>query len=142
MILGSTQDQEYLVSTLENDIAEWREKRVEAMSELGACLYEQVKDDPTFVGGREELFGRIDAIDTQINKIAAEIEDLKNMLDGGSVKRCSCCRAVVDEDDAFCRKCGFMLEGMQKPACPNCGKEFEEADKFCAYCGTPITHHG
>jgi hypothetical protein len=49
---------------------------------------------------------------------------------------CPDCEAHVEEDDAFCRKCGGKLEFAL--ACPGCGKELDEGDAFCRKCGTKV----
>ncbi len=139
MILNNRQDEEFLVETLEDDVAGWKAKRLEAMTELGVCLYGRVKDDPAFVGGHEELFEKIRGIDDQIDRINAELADLRRKLSDDDTERCPCCLSPVDAEDVFCRKCGFELHSKGGLVCRNCGGALEEGDKFCACCGTPAT---
>lgn len=55
--------------------------------------------------------------------------------------KCSQCGADVDNNAAFCPKCGSPMAAEEKNneiKCPKCGEPVDSNDAFCQKCGSPI----
>jgi len=52
------------------------------------------------------------------------------------METCVECGSIVEEDDAFCGKCGFKVVRAKK--CQECGVLANESDCFCRKCGTKL----
>ena len=50
---------------------------------------------------------------------------------------CPKCHTVNDDEEKFCRNCGFQLNSAR--ICPECGKTNDSNSKYCKECGTVLT---
>ena len=50
---------------------------------------------------------------------------------------CPKCHTVNDDEEKFCRNCGFQLNSAR--ICPTCGKTNDSNSKYCKDCGTVLT---
>ena len=50
---------------------------------------------------------------------------------------CPKCHTVNDDEEKFCRECGFQLNSAR--ICPTCGKTNDSNSKYCKECGTVLT---
>ena len=58
-------------------------------------------------------------------------------LFGGENLICPKCHTVNDDEEKFCRNCGFQLNSAR--ICPTCGKTNDSNSKYCKECGTVLT---
>ena len=58
-------------------------------------------------------------------------------LFGGENMICPKCHTVNDDEEKFCKKCGFQLNSAR--ICPTCGKTNDSNSKYCKECGTVLT---
>jgi RNA polymerase subunit RPABC4/transcription elongation factor Spt4 len=58
-------------------------------------------------------------------------------LFGGENMICPKCHTVNDDEEKFCRNCGFQLNSAR--ICPECGKTNDSNSKYCKECGTVLT---
>lgn len=58
-------------------------------------------------------------------------------LFGGENMICPKCHTVNDDEEKFCRNCGFQLNSAR--ICPTCGKTNDSNSKYCKECGTVLT---
>ena len=58
-------------------------------------------------------------------------------LFGGENMMCPKCHTVNDDEEKFCRNCGFQLNSAR--ICPTCGKTNDSNSKYCKECGTVLT---
>lgn len=58
-------------------------------------------------------------------------------LFGGENMICPKCHAVNDDEEKFCKNCGFQLNSAR--ICPTCGKTNDSNSKYCKECGTVLT---
>jgi hypothetical protein len=56
----------------------------------------------------------------------------KDLRDEG--KQCWSCKTALEQDDAFCGKCGSPTE----KKCPKCDVTAKDDDAFCGKCGTKL----
>ena len=132
-----------------NDLAK---ERRDLAAQLGASLYDVVKDDPALREGREPLFDGIAAIDQRRAAITAEIEEIEAENAAQAAARmtyqCPQCGAPVAGDDLFCSGCGLgiaeiraayeqpvMMPEAAAAYCASCGAPMAEDDLFCMNCG-------
>ena len=145
-----------------NDVAK---QRKELAAQLGASLYETVKNDPAFTTGREDLFKAIEEVDQRKVEIEAAIEEIaaeaKLAQASAGVFECPNCGYNLRPTDLFCTGCGTPVadyiaqqielqmkaqeETEQAPPvqpsarfCANCGSSVSEGDVFCMKCGARI----
>ena len=88
-------------------------QRRDLAAQLGASLYDTVKDMPELVEGRETLFQSIADIDVKRIQIDAEI-------------------AEIEAEIAAQREASMTFK------CPSCGTDVSSADMFCSGCGISI----
>ena len=50
---------------------------------------------------------------------------------------CPKCHTVNDDEEKYCRECGFQLNSAR--ICPTCGKTNDSNSKYCKECGTVLT---
>lgn len=53
---------------------------------------------------------------------------------------CIKCGNQLNDDSAFCSKCGTKVESKATNICSRCGAEMEDGMLFCSKCGTKITN--
>ena len=86
-------------------------QRKELAAQLGASLYESLKDSPEYREGRESLFDGIAGIDERRAQIEDEIARIEAEAQSAAVATrfysCPQCGARVAESDAFCTGCGL-----------------------------------
>ena len=133
-----------------NDIAS---KRKELAAQLGASLYDTVRDDKVLRVGRESIIDTIAELDEQ--RAAAEMEiaaieaQAAESIDAATTYTCPKCGARVYGRQSFCSGCGLPIAEIKASAaefepdpieasgvrCANCGGPMDEADLFCMNCG-------
>jgi len=64
------------------------------------------------------------------------------MVNPKDIARTACprCRAELDADDEFCRRCGAARPdpaAIEKIVCPRCCAVLDAADNYCRRCGAP-----
>lgn len=110
--------------------------------EIGQLIYEN-REDWKSVDIATQL-EQLDSIQEKILELQEEILQVKG------VRRCAGCGAEVNNDMAFCPKCGAPMAAnepkqeqneeqlQEEPAhclCPGCQKEIEPGSAFCPFCG-------
>lgn len=55
-----------------------------------------------------------------------------------SMNVCSNCGTPLDDNQAFCSKCGTQKIAPKKIACSKCGTELQDGQKFCPKCGQKV----
>ena len=138
---------------LKSQAKELTAQRRELAAQLGASLYETVKNDETLRQGREEIINGIADIDekrAQIEKEIAAIEQQAQIAQAEAVAyTCPKCGSRVLGGHSFCAGCGLpiaqVIEGSTQSAaapsvegvtCASCGSPMAEDDLFCMSCGT------
>jgi DNA-directed RNA polymerase subunit RPC12/RpoP len=89
-----------------------------------------------------------------LREVEVEIELLKGVEFEESRAEtgvCPRCGKVIQEEDAFCSRCGQPLaqvfdkaedeEEEEKHTCPHCGYAFVPGDTFCVKCGAVLDEH-
>lgn len=124
-------------------------QRRDLAAQLGASLYDTVKDMPELVEGRETLFQSIADIDEKRIQIDAEIAEIEAEIaaqrEASMTFKCPSCGTDVSSADMFCSGCGISIaeakaayaaaEAEKAPMCPECGAILSENDNFCMVCG-------
>lgn len=124
-------------------------QRRDLAAQLGASLYDTVKDMPELVEGRETLFQSIADIDVKRIQIDAEIAEIEAEIaaqrEASMTFKCPSCGTDVSSADMFCSGCGISIaeakaayaaaEAEKAPTCPMCGATLSENDNFCMVCG-------
>jgi hypothetical protein len=117
--------------------------------DLGRVTYQ------TFLEGRlsdaalEEVCGRMNAIDVQVqqaNEQIAELQARVQQMKAGPPQpqgACPSCGAAVSPGLKFCGNCGAVLvsrvaQPPQGASCPSCGSQVAPGTQFCGECGKPI----
>ena len=140
---------------LKMQLGELMKQRRDLAGQLGASLYETVKDMPEMREGREPLFKGIEDIDSQRAAIEAEIAQIEAAAaaqqEASTMFKCPKCGSEVAASDLFCSGCGTSIaevkaaaqpapepEAPAGPKCPSCGAALNEGDAFCMSCGARI----
>jgi uncharacterized membrane protein YvbJ len=85
-----------------------------------------------------EEFDVISAAEAEIKAIVARVRELKGMV------LCPKCGAEMDEDVAFCEKCGAPntvkddIAAALNPVCPKCQAPVEAGQETCVICGAKL----
>lgn len=147
-------------------LGELVKERQKLAAQLGAGLYDKLKDDAAMREGLEQLFDGIAAIDSQRDDIQSQIDILEAQGAASAAAavtyKCPDCGASVGAADLFCSGCGkpiaevraaaeaqesAMSESSGNPAhfpaadgpmCLSCGAPLKEGDAFCMSCGQQI----
>lgn len=137
---------------LKGELKNLRAQRHELAAQLGASLYDAVKDDEAFRVGRERLFDEIAEIDRQRAAVEAEIAALEEQAVSAQaasiVYTCPKCGSKVAATHSFCSGCGLPIEQVTSMAnqqneeaiasgivCATCGAPMADGDLFCMSCG-------
>lgn len=140
---------------LKMQLNELMRQRRDLAAQLGASLYDDVKDMPELREGREPIFDSIEGIDKRRDNIAAEIAkieaDAAAQQEAATTNICQNCGSEVGATDMFCSGCGTSVaeikEELAAPAlepesewesglkCISCGASLNEDDLFCMECG-------
>ena len=142
---------------LKMQLNELIKQRRDLAAQLGASLYDVVKDIPEMREGREPIFEGIEGIDKQRADIEAEIAQLEAdaaaQLDAATTYKCPKCGYSVGSADLFCSGCGLPIAEVRAastasapvadaaptgPACLACGAPLNEDDAFCMMCGAKV----
>ncbi|MBE6464044.1 MAG: zinc-ribbon domain-containing protein [Eggerthellaceae bacterium] len=124
-------------------------QRRDLTAQLGASLYETVKEIPELRESREPLFASIEDIDQKRARIDEEIAEIEAQIEAQRASsmtfKCPSCGADVSSGDMFCSTCGISIEEVKaayaapEPAdsltCSVCGATLSEGDRFCMVCG-------
>ncbi|MGN0262430.1 MAG: zinc-ribbon domain-containing protein [Eggerthellaceae bacterium] len=130
-------------------LKEINQQRTNLAAQLGACLYERTKSDPTFTEGLETLYSGIARLDSERSEAQAMIEALQNQpqqkAPARQVVTCPTCGSFCDPTDMFCCGCGAKVADFASTAavasvhrCPECSAPIEEDDAFCMNCGAHL----
>ncbi len=127
-------------------------QRRDLAAQLGASLYDTVKDMPEMRIGREPIFKGIEDIDKQRANIEAEIAQIEaaaaEQQEAATTYKCPKCGSGVAATDLFCSGCGTPISDVKASAaqpeseaasgskCTSCGAPLNEGDVFCMACGT------
>ena len=121
-----------------------RERR-ELVAQLGASLYDVVKDNPEFRVGRETIFDQIAFVDerhadlqAQLDQIDSEAEAARAAAASAQAIACPNCGTSITGNQAFCTGCGKPVAEIKAtlgPVCVSCGAQLQEGDLFCVECG-------
>lgn len=95
-------------------------QRKELAAQLGASIYDAIKDDPSFRRGREDLFDAIARVDAGRTDIEAQLSALE-------------AQAVAAREAALAQ-----AEASRSFACPKCGTRITNGHAFCTGCGTSM----
>ena len=142
---GRTIEKVQLNSKLD-DIAK---ERKDFMAQLGASVYQLIKEMPELREGRESLFAAIDDCDARSADIKAQIEALEAEAEAAEALQnltCAKCGNPLKPDALFCAACGTKVEKEEpttaaKPTgkvCPSCGASNPEDGSFCINCGSKL----
>ncbi|MBQ9067979.1 MAG: zinc ribbon domain-containing protein [Eggerthellaceae bacterium] len=148
---------------LKMEASELMRQRKDLAAQLGASLFDMVKEMPECRAGRESLFDAIEAIDMKRAGINAELEALTAEAAASQqsavVYQCPRCGSNVLSTDHFCTGCGCPIEEvvaayeklqaatMQNDSngapsggivCANCKAILKEGDAYCVECGAPV----
>lgn len=128
-------------------------QRRELAAQLGASLYDTVREMPEMREGREPIFKGIEDIDKQRADIEAEIAqieaDAAAQHEAATTFKCPRCGSDVPATDLFCSGCGMPIAEVKAaaaapepatapadgPKCASCGAPLNDGDAFCMSCG-------
>jgi len=117
---------------------------------LGVLFYEKHAAGEIFDEAAEEIFAAMDASNTAITELEAEIAKIKAEKEAGKAPAqgtpegvpCPVCGKLNTPGAKFCGGCGNSTEPKAPVqdgiACPNCGTQNPEGTKFCGSCGTKL----
>ncbi|MDO4499421.1 MAG: hypothetical protein Q4B51_07375 [Coriobacteriaceae bacterium] len=148
----STMERGVEIAKINARMREINQQRSNLAAQLGACLYERTKNDPSFTEGLETLYSGIARLDSERIEAQAMIEQLQNQPQQKAPARqlvtCPTCGSFCDPTDMFCCGCGakaadFAAGSAASAAagtyyCPKCSAPFEEGDAFCMSCGARL----
>ena len=137
---------------LKMQMTDLMKQRRDLAAQLGASLYDTVKDMPEMRVGREPIFKSIEDIDKQRADIEAEIARIEAAAvaqqEATTMFRCPNCGSEVAASDLFCSGCGKPISEVKASSpqpepeaasglkCISCGAPLNEGDVFCMACGT------
>lgn len=146
------------IQQIEVELSEHEKRRASLMAQLGASLYEEVRQDARLRAPREKVFEAIEKTDrerealrvakSQLEEEArAERERLAREAQlAGQDYPCPVCGRPVHGGDQFCMGCGTKLS--ERPAgfasagpeehCAQCGAQVTADMVFCMKCGARI----
>lgn len=140
---------------LKGQIAEVNKRRQSLAAQLGAIMYERLKEDEAARGGCEELFDGIAACDEERARCQAAIEAIEAEAAAANAAaktlECPRCRTRVSAGDLFCSGCGMPVEEIKAAVaaraeeeaagaamCSRCGAPVSDDDVFCTVCGARL----
>ena len=148
----STMERGVEIAKINARMRETNQQRSNLAAQLGACLYERTKNDPSFTEGLETLYSGIARLDSERIEAQAMIEQLQNQPQQKAPARqlvtCPTCGSFCDPTDMFCCGCGAKVADFAAGSaasaaagtyyCPKCSAPFEEGDAFCMSCGARL----
>ena len=148
----STMERGVEIAKINARMREINQQRSNLAAQLGACLYERTKNDPSFTEGLETLYSGIARLDSERIEAQAIIEQLQNQPQQKAPARqlvtCPTCGSFCDPTDMFCCGCGAKVADFAAGSaasaaagtyyCPKCSAPFEEGDAFCMSCGARL----
>ena len=148
----STMERGVEIAKINARMRETNPQRSNLAAQLGACLYERTKNDPSFTEGLETLYSGIARLDSERIEAQAMIEQLQNQPQQKAPARqlvtCPTCGSFCDPTDMFCCGCGAKVADFAAGSaasaaagtyyCPKCSAPFEEGDAFCMSCGARL----
>lgn len=153
---------------LKGQMSDAMKRRQQLAAQLGASLYEDLKDIPEYREGREQLFDGIAQIDAERASIQEQLDEIERRATESSraatTVECPFCHTRVGATDLFCSGCGKPMAEIQAAlqasaqssatgvgtagtetstsssgsVCPTCGNPVEPDDSFCMSCGTKL----
>lgn len=134
---------------------EINQERVRLASQLGAALYEQIKEQPEIGKGFEQLCRSIAELDKEREEISQQIAQLeqesKARAEAKQAYVCPNCKSVFSTGDVFCSGCGQKVETLLSSMnatgsttsggsiCVNCGHAVDVEDVYCMTCGAKLS---
>ncbi len=137
-----------------NDLVKQRQ---DLAAQLGASLYDVVKDMPELREGREGLLQGIADVDARRAELQAEIAQIESDQEAQRAAymqyTCTRCGANVLASSQFCSGCGKPVSEILAevaaqgpapaaapagPTCPQCGAAVVDGDAFCMSCGCKL----
>lgn len=133
---------------------EINQERVRLASQLGAALYERIKEQPEIAKGFEQLCRSIADLDKEREGISQQIAQLeqesKARAEAKQTYVCPNCKSVFSSSDVFCSGCGQKVEALLSSmsatnsaaldgsVCASCGSAVDAEDVFCMTCGAKL----
>ena len=109
----STMERGVEIAKINARMREINQQRSNLAAQLGACLYERTKNDPSFTEGLETLYSGIARLDSERIEAQAMIEQLQNQPQQKAPARqlvtCPTCGSFCDPTDMFCCGCGAKV---------------------------------
>ncbi|MDY5372305.1 MAG: zinc-ribbon domain-containing protein, partial [Eggerthellaceae bacterium] len=149
----STMERGVEIAKINARMREINQQRSNLAAQLGACLYERTKNDPSFTEGLETLYSGIARLDSERIEAQAMIEQLQNQPQQKAPARqlvtCPTCGSFCDPTDMFCCGCGAKVADFAAGSaanaetgtnyCPKCSAPIDAGDAFCMSCGARLT---
>jgi len=142
---------------INSQLKDLQKQRQNLAAQLGASLYDVVKDNAELKAGRESLIDGMAQIDAQVEQLKAEQAALDQQSADSTRVNCPFCSAPLNLGDAFCSGCGKPIDEVKSalngvapaapaapageaPAqvCASCGAGMGADDMFCMTCGAPV----
>jgi len=83
---------------------------------------------------------------THCSRCRWDLSRQKEVIIGNAKLICATCKADIEENSAFCKKCGARITNNPKKAvmeynilkCSGCGTQISETTQYCPKCGAYI----
>ena len=112
--------------SLKSQINDLNKRRETLMAQLGANLYDEVRNDPRLRAPNEGILFAVDNLDQQTAALQLELANLEAQAQVGAAGQpgmpgmitCPTCATQVSTGNAFCTGCGMSVAAMPQPVPP------------------------